>query len=595
MGIGKVTNLVEMEQKAVEAFGPHNLFGTKRDGQYQWMTYAEFGEQVEQFRGGLASIGVEAGDRVAVIANNRVEWAVAAYATYGRGACFVPMYEKQHASDWKFILEDCGAKVAIVAKTKIYDVIAPMTDELEGLETVINMEGPADDTSSFTHMLKVGKDKPVEAVHPDPDELMGFIYTSGTTGNPKGVLLTHGNIASNINAVHEIFPMSVEDTTLSFLPWAHSFGQTAELHCMMSSGAAVGIAESVATIVANMPEVRPTILVSVPRIFNKIYDGLQKKMSKAGGLKKFMFDAAMANATRRRELAEKGETSWWVEKKHGLFDSMVFSKIREAFGGRLQYAFSGGAALNPDIARFIDNINITIFEGYGLSETSPIACANYPGNRKIGSVGKAIPGCSAKIVPVEHMKDEGVGEIVLYGPNIMKGYHGLEKETKEAFTEDGGFKTGDLGRMDDEGYVYITGRVKEQYKLENGKYVVPAPLEESLKMSPLINQIMIHGANKPYNVALIVPDMASLKDWAAEHGKGTGVATLFADADLAKALTEEIATFGKAFKGYERPRKFALVEEEFSTDNDMLTPSLKVKRRNVIKAYGDKIDSLYAD
>jgi long-chain acyl-CoA synthetase len=595
MGIGKVTNLVEMQQKAVKAFGPERLFGTKRDGQYQWTTYREFGEQVDKFRGGLAKLGVEAGDRVAIISDNRVEWAVAAYATYGRAACFVPMYEHQHASDWKYILKDCAAKVAIVAKTKIYDTIAPMADELDTLQTVINMEAPDDDPSSFGHVLELGAGNPAKAANPDPEELMGFIYTSGTTGNPKGVLLTHGNIASNINAVHEIFPMSPEDTSLSFLPWAHSFGQTVELHCMMSSGAAVGIAESVATIVANMPEVRPTLLVAVPRIFNKIYDGLQKKMTKAGGVKKWMFDTAMANATLRRELAEKGESSWWVDKKHGAFDSLVFSKIREAFGGRLKYAFSGGAALNPDIARFIDNINITIYEGYGLSETSPIACANYPDNRKIGSVGKAIPGCRAEIAPVEHMKEAGVGEIVLYGPNIMKGYHGLDKETEDVFTEDGGFRTGDLGRIDDEGYVYITGRVKEQYKLENGKYVVPAPLEESLKLSPFINQIMIHGANKPFNVALIVPDLDAIKDWAASNGKGADLDALLGDADLNKAIADDIANFGKAFKGYERPRKFELIKEEFSTDNDMLTPSLKVKRRNVMTAYGEKLERLYAE
>jgi long-chain acyl-CoA synthetase len=589
----RVANLVEVLEHAVRDFSTRKLFGTKRDGQYQWITYGDFGKLVQDFRGGLASVGVGRGDRVAIIASNRVEWAVAAYATYSLSACFVPMYEQQHVEDWRYIIQDAAAKVVIVSKTAIAEAVKPLVDEVASLETIINLEGDASHPHSYAALLKKGAQSPVAASKPEPEELAGFIYTSGTTGNPKGVLLTHKNFSHNINAMHEVFDLEDNDCSLSFLPWAHSFGQTCELHCMFASGAAVAFAEDVTTIIQNLAEVQPTILFSVPRIFNKIYDGVHKKMEKEGGLKRKLFHAALQNANQRRALEAQGKTSWWVEQKHNLFNKLVFSKVRERFGGRLRYAFSGGAALSRDVAIFVDNLGITVYEGYGLSETSPIACANWPGSRRIGSVGRPFPGVEIRITPIEHIKEEGVGEIVIYGDNVMKGYHGLEEATAEVFTSDGGFRSGDLGRKDADGFVFITGRVKEQYKLENGKYVVPAPLEEDLKLSPYINQVMIYGDNKPYNVALIVPDLEALKEWAAAHNKPQDVAALLDDPQVRELMQSQIAEFGKEFKGYEHPRKFKLIAEEFSTANDMLTPKMSLKRRNVMLAYGDLIQAMY--
>ncbi|MEO1272487.1 MAG: long-chain fatty acid--CoA ligase, partial [Myxococcota bacterium] len=472
-------------------------------------------------------------------------------------------------------------------------VTRPFMESIDTLEHLIVIDAPKSQEMSYQGLMERHADASVDSIQPDPEDIAGFIYTSGTTGRPKGVLLSHGNFTSNINAVQELFPMRDNDRSLSFLPWAHSFGQTCELHCMIASGAAIGIAESVQTIIQNLPEVRPTLLFAVPRIFNKIYDGLQKRFDKEGGIKKVLFETAMANANRRREMSRKGQTSWWVESKHKVFDSLVFSKVRERFGGRLEYAFSGGAALDPEVAMFIDNLEIIIYEGYGLSETSPICTANYPDNRKIGSVGKPIPGVEVMIEPVEHIKDKGVGEIVVKGPNVMKGYYNLPEETERAFTESGAFRTGDLGRIDSDGYVHIVGRVKEQYKLENGKYVVPAPLEEKLQLSPYVNQCMIDGANKLYNIALIVPDIPALQEWAQEQGKSTQLDVLLNDPDVHKLYTSELAERGTSFKGYERPRKFRLIKEEFSVENDMLTPKMSLKRRNVLKAYGDLIDAMY--
>ncbi len=594
MSSEKFRNLVDMQQKAVTAHGHRRLFGTKEGGRWNWITYADFGRRVDELRGGLAAQGIGQGDAVAIIAANRVEWAVAAYATYGLGAMFVPMYEHQLERDWRFIIEDSGAKLLIASTRSIYDTVKDFPDEMDKLETVIGMALDRDDPQSLAALEATGREQPVPVL-PDiaPDSICGFIYTSGTTGNPKGVLLSHDNITSNVNATHEIMPLSPEDCSVSFLPWAHSFGQTVELHVMMSMGCSIAFAEAIDKLVDNFAEVRPTVLVAVPRIFNKIYDGLQKRMAEEGGIKKLLFDEALQTAVRRKKLAEAGRSSLVLELKFKALDKVVFSKVRERFGGRLRYAFSGGAALSPEVAEFIDNIGITVYEGYGLTETSPIATANYRNNRKIGSVGKPIPGVRVEIDESVLEDATGEGEIIIYGPNVMKGYHNLPDETKSVMTADGGFRTGDRGRKDSDGYVYITGRIKEQYQLENGKYVVPAPLEEQLQLSPYILQIYIDGANRPYNAALVVPDELALQKWAKERGLAGDLEALVKRPEVKQLISGELDRYAKDFKGYERIRQFALITEEFSTDNGFLTPSLKLKRRVVVERYGDLMESLW--
>jgi long-chain acyl-CoA synthetase len=500
------------------------------------------------------------------------------------------MYESQLDKEWKFILEDCGAKVVFVANESIRDRILDFEEDISTLEHVVVLGGKAKGKSTtWDALIKTGKASPAAMADVGPDEIAGFIYTSGTTGIPKGVLLTHKNLAYNVSAMHEVFPMAPEDRSLSFLPWAHSFGQTVELHGLYSMGASMGIAESVDTIIANLAEVKPTLLFSVPRIFNKIYDGLHKRMAEEGGAKKKLFDAAIANEERRRALAAESRSSGWADFKHNAFDKLVFSKVRERFGGRLKYAFSGGAAINKDVATFIDNLGIMVYEGYGLTETSPIATANWPGSRKIGSIGKPIPGIEVKI-DKDATGDPVNGEIVVYGHNIMKGYHGLPEEDAKVFTADGGFRTGDMGRIDDAGFVYITGRIKEQYKLENGKYVVPGPLEEQLKLSPFIANVMIFGDNKPFNTAIIVPDMEVLESWAKDHGLG---GEILDNPKVVELMAKELDQHSSGFKQFEKVRKFELVADDFTTQNGMLTPTLKMKRREVLKVYGDTLESLY--
>ncbi|GAB4215866.1 MAG: AMP-dependent synthetase/ligase [Sandaracinaceae bacterium] len=601
----KYSSLVAVFDDATKRFASRPLFGTKRGGEWTWMTYGEFAVEVADVRAGLASLGIGAGDRVGIIANNRPEWAIGAYATYGLEAAYVPMYESQMPTEWAYILKDCGAKAVIVANDRIRDAIlaaraAPDEDgtHLTGLEHVIVLGGGGgasaakEGTTSWEALRERGRRAPVAAKTPDGKSIACFIYTSGTTGKPKGVELTHSNIASNVSAMHEVFPMDPNDRSLSFLPWAHSFGQTAELHMLFSMGASMGIAESVDKILDNLAEVRPTLLFSVPRIFNRLYDRVNKQVAEGPTWRRKIFESAMKNVVTRKRLAEQRRTSGVADLKQRVFDRLVFQKIRDRFGGRLRYAFSGGAAISKEVAEFIDNLGIVVYEGYGLTETSPIATANWPGARKIGSVGKAIPGVTIRI---DHTAsgDPKHGEIVVYGHNVMAGYHGLPEENAKVFTEDGGFRTGDLGYLDDDGFLYITGRIKEQYKLENGKYVAPAPLEEQLKLSSYVSNVMVYGDNKPYNVALVVANLAEVQKWCDAHGvSGSGAALL--EHEKVKALfREEIDRLSADFKQFEKIKKIELVGEELTVDNGMLTPKLSLKRRVVMEKYGARLQALY--
>lgn len=588
--VPKYSTLMDIYRRSVQEFRDRPFLGTKRNGVWEWMTFGEFAEHVDQARGGLALLGVEPGDRVAIIANNSIGWAVAAYGAYGLGAAVVPMYESQLEREWRYITEDCGARVVIAANDAVRDVVAGFQEELPALEHIVVIEGTGDD--SLAALCRRGADNPKEITDVGPGDIAGFIYTSGTTGKPKGVLLSHANLASNVSAIQEVFPLFPEDRSLAFLPWAHSFGQTVELHLGLGIGFSIALAESVPKLTENLVEVKPTILISVPRIFNRIYDGLRLLMAEEGGVKKAIFDAALRNEQKRRTAGEQGKRSLVADALHPLFDKLVFSKVRARFGGRLKYAFSGGAAISVEVAEFIDSLGIMVYEGYGLTETSPVATAGRPGCRRMGSVGKPLPGIRVTIdtVPTGDPRD---GEIVIHGHCVMQGYHNLPEDDAAVFTEDGGFRTGDIGHLDEDGFLFITGRVKEQYKLENGKYVVPSPIEEQLRLSPYITNMMVYGANRPYNVGLVVPNLDVLSKWAREQGIDTAIDTLLADPRVEDLIRREMEVLSSEIRPYERIKKFALIGEDFTTDNGMLTPSLKVIRRQVLEHYGESLEHLY--
>ncbi|WP_437661099.1 AMP-dependent synthetase/ligase [Sorangium sp. So ce1182] len=594
--MANLENLVELLDRSLRLHGPQPMFGTKKDGRWGWITYAEFGQLVARFRGGLVSLGVQRGDRVAIISNNRVEWAVTAYACFSMGVAVVPMYEAQLPSEWAFIINDCEAVAAIVATPQLHEKCGDLPEKAPSLKHIVCLfepqgaGAPGAQTTSYEALVAAGEKSPAPPIKPTSEDTACLIYTSGTTGNPKGVILSHGNIASNVCAVRDLIPFNSSDRSLSFLPWAHSFGHTCELHMMVTGGASMALSESVDKIVANLGEVHPSVLMSVPRIFNRIYEGVQKQMTEKPAVIQGLFRAGLRAAAKRG----KGEPLGLVDRLAlAVADRVIFSKIRARFGGKLRYAISGGAALSYEVAEFIDALGITVYEGYGLTETSPIAAVNYPGARRLGSVGKPIPGVKIAIDRSE-THDPRQGEIVIYGPNVMKGYHRRDEESKAAFTEDGGFRTGDLGYLDDDGYLFVTGRIKEQYKLENGKYVAPAPIEEKLKLSPLINNAMVHGDNRLFNVALIVPEMTALTEWA----RGEGLTFESPEAMLehprvVARVQAEVDKCTSGAKGFEKIKKIALTTEDFTAENGMLTPTLKLKRRVVLQKYGPALEALY--
>lgn len=587
-------NLVDLFETAVTKFADNDLFGTKNAARtgYDWVTYRQVAQRVDHLRGGLAAMGVGKGDGVGIIANNRTEWAIAAYAAYGLGARFIPMYEAELQRIMKFIIADSGVKVLFVSRPDILEKVKDFPGEIAGLEKIFLLEGDGQDT--LAELERIGKEKTVPSLKPDPEDIAGLIYTSGTTGNPKGVLLSHYNLASNAVAATMTLPamISAGDRTLSFLPWAHSFGQTAELHMLINFGGQTGFAESPQTIVDDLALVRPTLLIAVPRVFNKVFTGLKDKMDKQGGLAKFLFDMGLAAAAERR--AAGGNAGWLNGAKLAIVDKIVYSKVREKFGGRLKMALSSSAALNPKIAEFFTDIGIPVCEAWGMTELSPAHTVNTPETNRPGSVGRPIPGCSVKIDTSVTGGDSREGEVIAYGPNVMRGYHNLPDATREVLQQDGGLRTGDLGWVDDDGYLYITGRIKEQYKLENGKYVFPVDIEEAIKLSMFIDSAMVHGANKPFNVVVLVPDWPVVLPWASAQGLPEDPETLVTEPKLIALIESEIQKACRDMAGYEVPKEMLLLSEPFSPENGILTPTLKLKRRAVHSAFGARIEALYS-
>jgi len=587
-------SLIEMQERSCRTHANQPLFGTRRGEQFEWMTYAEFGQSVDRARAGLARRGVGRGDVVAVISNNRVEWAIGAYATYGLGAQWVPMYEAQPPADWLYILKDSQAKLVFCSTPAIAEAVSALRESLPGLLHVVTFDAPSADPDGFAELLRDGALHPTPAIAPSRKDLAGLLYTSGTTGNPKGVMLSHENFVSNVYASGAVLPLRSTDVSVSFLPWAHAFGQTAELHMFICRGAAMAIAEGPKTLIEDFGRVRPTVLVAVPRIFNRIYDGLRKRMADESAVKQFMFNRAITVAGKRRT-----QRSAWLSAQHAIFDRLVFTKVRERFGGRLRFCVSGGAALSTEVGEFIENVGIVVLEGYGLTETAPVVAVNRYDENRLGTIGKPLPGVTVFICDesLNVLPPDSEGEIVVSGPNVMLGYHGLPEETRKVIVEIEGkraFRTGDMGLITSDGFIRVTGRFKEQYKLENGKYVVPTVIEEQIKLSGFISHAFVYGDNRPHNVCLLVPDFEALTHWAKTKGLGDTPATLLGKPEVHAKLGEEMKATLQAIKSYERPSRWALIEEEFTVENGLLTPKLSVKRREVIKRYQSTLDGLYA-
>jgi len=585
----RYTNLIALLQSAVSDYADRPFLGTRKQGQWHYVTYGEFGALVAAMRAGLAELGVQAGDTVAVISDNRLEWAVGAFGTVTLGAAYVPMYQAQKDEDHRYILADAGVKLCFVANQQLAERVRALQPELPALEHIIVFDSP-----EYAALLSEAGRTAQVPVAPVSDETLGFlIYTSGTTGDPKGVELTHKNLGASISGFIEVAPFRRDEReiTVGFLPWAHVFGGCAEIGVVMGCGGTLAICDDVDHLLDYLGEIKPTALFAVPRIWTRVYEGVHKQIERLPKPLRWTLRAGIAASAKQR----KGG-SLALHERAALItaERLLVKKIKQRLGGRLRFAISAAAALAPEIAEFIDALGIMVLEGYGLTESAAGGTVSLPDKRRIGAVGVAEPAVRISLdKSVAAAAAPGEGEIILYGPCVMRGYHNRPDQTREVITEDGGLRTGDIGRIDDDGFLYITGRVKELYKLSNGRYVAPVPLEEKLQLSPYIAQAFVHGADRPYNTAVVILNAQNVKEALQQNGADGLDGKLSKSPAVRELIKHEVEHYNSSFKGFEHVRNFVLDEDPFTTQNDLLTQTLKLKRRNVLRKYQEQLSALY--
>ncbi|MDZ7319729.1 MAG: long-chain fatty acid--CoA ligase, partial [candidate division KSB1 bacterium] len=581
-----------------KAHGNKTSLMAKKAGTYQGFSYNELLDRVKYFALGLASLGIKHGDRVALISENRPEWAIADFGILALGATNVPIYPTITPLQIEYILSDSGSKAIIVSTLELQEKILKIFDNLPEMEKVIFMD---DNGARKDFMIKYDKiydlGKAFEKDHPGyfeeaikkvtPDDLCGIIYTSGTTGAPKGVMLSHNNLLSNVKAALDVIKADETDTFLSFLPLCHSFERMAGHFTAIAAGATIAYAESVDTVAQNLGEVKPTLMTSVPRLFEKIYARIIENANAGSPLKKKIFWWAIRTGEKYADTQFAGKTPGALLKfKYNLAHKLVYSKLHQRVGGRLRFFVSGGAPLSKEIAEFFYKAGILILEGYGLTESSPVIAVNREDKFKFGSVGPAIPGVEVKIA------DDG--EILTRGPHVMKGYYKNPEATAEAIDADGWLHTGDIGLMDEEGFLYITDRKKNIIVTSGGKNITPATIENLLVTSPYIEQVMVIGDKRNYLTALIVPKFEALKKYATEKGISfASIEELIQNPDIYDLVAADIEKLTFELARFEQIKKFTLLPKEFTVESGELTPSLKIKRKVVAENYADIIDKMY--
>jgi long-chain acyl-CoA synthetase len=569
-------------------------------GEYRAVSSHELADRVRRVAHVLLEMGVDSGDRVALMSENAPHWPTIDFAALSVGAVSVPIYPTLLPEQAAYIVRDSGAKVVFAETREQLDGLLDHRDDLPDLEHLVLIDGElsATDRESLEGVTTLG------AVHEqgegydasalaerskavDPGQLASLVYTSGTTGEPKGVMLSHHNLVSNITTGVELLGFSGEQTALSFLPLSHVFERAID-YAYFWIGATIAYAESVQTVVEDMQLVRPHTFVSVPRVYEKFYNRVQEQLAQAPPLRRKLFEWALDVGREALPYRLKGEhPPGLLGLKHAVASGLVFSKIQNRLGGRFEFAFSGGAPLGQELAEFFWSVGIRIYEGYGLTETSPVISANHPGAVKLGTVGRVLPGVEVKIA-----ED---GEILARGPNIMQGYFNKEEATREVLTDDGWFHTGDIGELDDEGFLRITDRKKELIVNAYGKNVAPAPIEGGLKASRYINQAVVLGDRRKFLSALIVPDFETLGPWAREQGLDPSDRQALMESDALRELIQgEVEAVNAKGAKYEQIRQWTLLEDEFTLEGGELTPTQKIKRRVIHEKYADQIDRLYA-
>ena len=549
------TTLAEVFLLGLQRFPRPDRFLQKSKGAYQPLSTEEFGRRVKACAGALAALGIVRGDRVAILSYNRVEWAIADYACQLLGVADVPIYSTLPPDQCAYILQDSGAKAVFVEN-------AEQAAKVKGCVPHLISFDPAEGAESFEAFIGRGKEPP--AVKIEPDDLATIIYTSGTTGTPKGVMLTHRNLVSNMLGSASAFSVTPADTILSFLPLSHSFERIFD-YLFFWWGASIAYAEHVDKVAENLLEVRPTIMAAVPRFYEKVYSKIRKSVADQKPWKQGLFEWARAVGATCAEYDRRGtRPPFGTRFRRSLARLLVLNKLQGRVGGRIRFFVSGGGALSRDVAEFFHSIGLPILEGYGLTETSPVLCVNRLGATRLGTVGPPIPGVELKIA--------ADGEILARGPNIMKGYYNRPDETEKVMV-DGWFATGDIGEIDAEGFLRITDRKKDLFKTSGGKYIAPSPIEGRLKLSPRILNAVVIGDARKFPAALIVPAKGVVRD----------------------EIAAEIAALNETLAHHEQIKKFELLETDFTIDGGELTPTMKVRRKVVEQKYKAQIDSMYAE
>ena len=595
------STIPELYQFLTEEYKPEAerfVLHRKVEGKYKGITYNELKEETNSFAFGLSSLGVGKGDKVAIISENRPEWVYSDFAILELGGIDVPLFPSLTADSIEFILNNSEAKGVIISNKFQLNKISKIIDKCKHIKFIIvlnenDFDADVKNLHSFRQVQDLGNS--YQPSHPNiledsikkinENDVCTLIYTSGTTGEPKGVILTHKNIMSNVNSTLEIYPITKDDVFLSFLPLCHSFERMAGYYSAFAAGAPVYYAESIETVAANLIEVKPTIMTSVPRLFERIYSKIIKNVESQPEKKQKIFYGALNIGNQYANAKREGKISLPLKIKHKVADKLVFKKLKEKTGGNLRFFISGGAALPRALGDFFESTGIIIIEGYGLTESSPVIAANRFDDYKFGTVGKPLPGVEVKIA--------SDGEILARGPNIMQGYYKNKKET-EATLIDGWLHTGDIGVFDADGFLMITDRKKHLFKTSAGKYIAPTPIENTFLASKFIDQFIVIGDRRMFLSALVVPDFEALKEYADSNKiPYASEEDLTKNDKIYKLLEQDMNQLQKKLANYERIRRFSVLHKPFTIESGEITPSLKIRRKAIESNYGELIEQMY--
>lgn len=564
----------------------------KENGTYRAIPWNTLGAEITRFGRGLLHLGLNRGDRVALMAPNAPEWAYADLGAMAVGGVTVPIYHTEQIEAVRHILDDSGSRFLFLNSPALAARLLQQREKLPHLERLILLTGSLDHAAALglENFLTLGEQVPLETFEKTlraggQEELATLIYTSGTTGLPKGVRLTHRNILTNVEECRQQFEIGPADECLSFLPLSHVFERVDGFYFMLRQGVVIAYAENFETVPANMAEVRPTIMVSVPRLYEKMYARVLDQVRAGSRLRRHLFFAALRAGRRRARLELAGERpAPWLRVITGLGNRLVFSRLKQRLGGRLRYFISGGAPLSPELAEFFLAAGVDIFEGYGLTESAGGIAVNTPQARRLGTVGRPFPGTEVRL--------DADGEILLRGDAIFEGYWNRPEESREAFTADGWFRTGDIGRFDEDGFLAITDRKKDIIVTASGENIAPQFLENRFKTDPLIANAVVYGDRKPYLTALLVPKMDNLAAFARENGVGfSDNCELVSHPRVLQAVREHVDSLQEELTPFQRVKRFTLLSGDFSRQE--LTPTLKVRRNLVRDHYREIFEGMY--